>query len=103
MARNESRLRKVNEGIDAGRGLVDVSERLPFVCECGQLGCTEVVELAIGEYEQVRGSGRRFIVVAAHVQPAIERVVQEASGYVVVEKTGEAAEAAEAEDPRADG
>jgi hypothetical protein len=98
---NESRSRKVNEGIDAGRGLADVSERLPFVCECGQLGCTEVVELAIGDYERVRRSGRRFVVVRDHVDTEIERVVEDAGSYVVVEKVGTAADAAEANDPRA--
>jgi hypothetical protein len=100
---NESRLRKVNEGIDAGRGLSDVRERLPFVCECGRLGCSEVLEMMVGEYEQVRRSGRRFVVVPEHVDPAIERVVSEREGYVVVEKTGAAADAAEARDPRREG
>ena len=99
-AQNESRLRKVNEGIDAGRGLTEVRERLPFVCECGRMGCTEVIELSVGAYERVRLSGRRFVVVEGHVNPEIERVVAEVEGYLVVEKTGEAAEAAEAADPR---
>ena len=100
-AENESRLRKVNEGIDAGRGLSEISERLPFVCECGRMGCTEVIELSVGTYERVRLSGRRFVVVEDHVTPEIERVVAKVEGYVVVEKLGEAAEAAEAADPRA--
>jgi hypothetical protein len=100
---NESRLRKVNEGIDAGRGLSDVRERMPFLCECGRLGCSEVFEMTVGEYEHVRRSGRRFVVVAEHVDPAIEQVVSEGEAFVVVEKTGAAADAAEARDPRRDG
>jgi hypothetical protein len=98
---NESRLRKVNEGIDAGRGLADVDERLPFICECGRLGCSEVIELRVGDYERVRRSGRRFVVMPGHANDAVERVVEDAGTYVVVEKIGEAAEAAEADDPRA--
>ena len=100
---NESRLRKVNEGIDAGRGLSDVDERLPFVCECGQLGCSEVLEMKVGDYEWVRRSGRRFVVMPGHVHEQVERVVEDAGAYVVVEKHGVAAKAAEADDPRAGG
>ena len=100
MGKSESRFRTVNEGIDAGRGLSDASHPVQFVCECGQLGCTEVIELTITEYEQVRRSGRRFVVVPGHVNPEVERVVVEAGDHVVVEKFGEAADAAEARDPR---
>ena len=100
MGKSESRFRTVNEGIDAGRGLSDASHPVQFVCECGQLGCTEVIELTITEYEQVRRSGRRFVVVPGHVNPEVERVVVEAGDHVVVEKFGEAADAAEASDPR---
>jgi hypothetical protein len=98
---NESRLRKVNEGIDAGRGLADVDERLPFICECGRLGCSEVIELRVGDYERVRRSGRRFVVMPGHANDEVERVVEDAGTYVVVEKIGAAADAAEAHDPRA--
>jgi hypothetical protein len=102
IGQNESRLRKVNEGIDAGRGLADVDERMPFVCECGRLGCTEVIELTIADYERVRRSGRRFVVVPGHVNDGVEHVVEDAGEHVVVEKIGLAADVAEAEDPRSD-
>jgi hypothetical protein len=71
-----------------------------FVCECGRLGCTELVELSVSEYQAVRSSGRRFIVLAGHVDATTERVVEERDGYVVTEKLGEAAELAEELDPR---
>ena len=100
MARNESAVRKVNEGIDAGRGLTEVERVLTFVCECGRLGCTQLIELSVTEYEHVRSSGRRFVVLADHVDEDSEEVVDRADGWVVVEKTGAAGEAAERLDPR---
>jgi hypothetical protein len=103
LARNESRFRKVNESIDAGRGLRAADESLPVVCECGRLGCTEVIEVPVGEYERVRASGRRFIVCPDHVADELEHVVERAEGHVVVEKEGRAAAAAERADPRRDG
>jgi hypothetical protein len=101
-SQSESRSRKVNEGIDAGRGLADVQRRLSFVCECGRLGCSEVIRLTIGEYERVRSSGRRFVVAPDHVDPEIDEVIEEAPDHVVVEKLGGAADRAEARDPRAE-
>ena len=61
---NESTFREVNEGIEAGRrereGLV------PFVCECGELGCNAVVRLTLREYESVRAGSRCFLVAPGH-------------------------------------
>ena len=100
IARNESAFRKVNEGIDAGRGLTGADQVLAFVCECGRLGCHELIDVAVSDYQAVRSSGRRFIVRPDHVDASAERVVSEHAGYVVTEKVGEAGEIAEQLDPR---
>lgn len=99
-ARNESAFRKVNEGIDAGRGLTGADQVMSFVCECGRLGCTEMIEVSVSDYQAVRRSGRQFIVRPDHVTPAAEEVVEERDGYVVTRKTGIAGEKAEELDPR---
>ena len=101
LARNESAFRKVNEGIDAGRGLTGADAVLSFVCECGRLGCSEMISLTVGDYQAVRSSGRHFLLVPGHVSPEAEVVVEEHGGYVVTEKTGVAGEVAEQLDPRA--
>lgn len=101
LARTESAFRKVNEGIDAGRGLKDSQAEIGFVCECGRLGCTQMLRVKVSEYEAVRGSGRRFIVAPGHQAPEGEVVVETADGYLVTEKTGVAGERAEQLDPRA--
>ena len=72
------------------------------MCECADLACTESVLIRRAEYDAVRGSPRRFVVIRAHVLPEVERVVSESNGYVVAEKFGEAAVVAEAVAPTED-
>lgn len=98
IARNESRRRVVNEAIEAGR--VHRSGAIGFVCECGQLGCTAVVELPLDDYEAVRADARRFLVLDGHEQLEVEEVVERRDGYLVVRKLGAAGESAQGADPR---
>jgi hypothetical protein len=101
LAQNEVLFRQVNER------LKDVSERLgtadsgpEFVCECADETCTERIRLSLGEYERLRANPRRFVVIAGHVAPELERVVADRGGYRVVEKAGAPGEIAEDADPR---
>jgi hypothetical protein len=96
-ARNEATFRRINEAIDAGRRTRDGF--VAFVCECSQLGCNDVVELTLREYEEVRARGRRFFLLRGHEGPA-EVVVDSRAHFLIVEKVGEAGEIAEATDPR---
>jgi hypothetical protein len=101
LTRNEISLRRVNEAIELGRrtreGLV------PFVCECGVLGCNAVLELTLEEYDAVRRDGARFIVLPGH-QSEVDRVAERGDRYEVVEKIRPGpAELAERNDPRAAG
>jgi len=98
---NESIFREVNERIEEVGESAD-RRRLEFVCECQDLGCAQRIELALGEYEAIRAQPTHFLVVSGHQQPEVDRVVRERDGYLVVEKGGEAAEFAEAADPRAE-
>jgi hypothetical protein len=109
LAANESLFRSVNERIEQlaegpfqsspGEG----ASAVDFVCECADPACAERIALTIAEYEQIRAAGNRFVVAPApeHVDTTIENVVDmNSSRYWVVEKTDEAAEAAERADPR---
>ena len=58
-----------------------------FVCECGDRGCAEAVEVPLPIFRAVE-DGRRYLVVRpAHDDPLLERVVRRAAGYLVVERT----------------
>jgi hypothetical protein len=96
-ARNEATFRRINEAIDAGRQTRDGF--VGFVCECSQLGCNEVVELTLREYEEVRAHPRHFFVLRGHEGPA-EEVVDSRAHFLIVAKVGEAGEIAERTDPR---
>jgi hypothetical protein len=93
--------RRVNEAIERG---AQGTGTAVFVCECGNLGCSETVELTLDEYEGVRSGFERFLVVPGHQIEAIEDVVERHGAYLVVAKRdGEAAAMAYAADDRGDG
>lgn len=89
--------RRVNEAIErGGRGSSGV-----FVCECGHLGCNATVELSIAEYEAVRTAFDRFLVLPGHVIDAVDNVVENRGGYlVVVKREGEPKRMVREADPR---
>jgi hypothetical protein len=64
VAMNESTFRSVNEGIEEGRR--DREGLVPFVCECGVIGCNAIVEVTLEEYEGVRAGSRWFLVAPGH-------------------------------------
>ncbi|HEY3020861.1 MAG TPA: hypothetical protein VGJ32_11745 [Solirubrobacteraceae bacterium] len=103
IARNQAAYRDVNEAIRAGRADSEGDARRPFVCECGQLGCNELVELTRAQYEAVRAHPRRFLLVAGHEIPDVEKVIERHDGYVVAEKVAESGAIAKATDPRRGG
>jgi hypothetical protein len=100
IAGNEAVFRQVNEALKSGQWPGEEDTPIAFRCECGQLGCSRLIELKVAEYERVRANGRRFIMAPDHDIPAVENVVETHDGYVVVEKSGEAGRLAEAADPR---
>ncbi|HEY8581520.1 MAG TPA: hypothetical protein VIL49_01185 [Capillimicrobium sp.] len=93
IARNESRRRDVNEAIEEGRR--DRGGPVGFVCECGQLGCTAVLEMTLGDYDAARRHPRRFVVATGHEQPQVETVVGGHGAWLLVEKQGLAGTVAE--------
>ena len=98
---NESVFREINEGIERGQWPGEEESPVTFRCECARLGCNELVELSVREYEGVRSNPRRFIVLPGHERLEVEIVVERRSGYFVVEKLDQAGERAVESDPRA--
>jgi hypothetical protein len=95
-ARNEVLFREANARI-AQRGieLGVEAERTPFLCECDDISCNAVVLLSNDDYAYVRDGGpRRFLVAHDHTDEHT-RLVADHGTFRVVEKTGEAGEAAE--------
>jgi hypothetical protein len=98
VAINEVTFRKVNEVMEEGQ---DPSGLLKFVCECGRLDCSQLIQLTLVEYEDVRESSRRFAILDGHEILETEEIVERHDRYVVVEKDCDPeAEIVEHTDPR---
>ena len=102
IGQNEVVFREVNERLrELGEGFSLVSEVAEFVCECGDSGCAERVQLPLSEYERVRSDAKWFVVVPGHELPEYEKVVEKKDGYTIVEKLpGGPAGIAIRDDPR---
>jgi hypothetical protein len=95
-ARNQALFRAVNEKLGAmNEAFVQFNEKFTIACECADVSCVEMLEIDPNEYQAVRAEPRHFAVLPGHIYPDVEVVVREGDGYVVVEKTGAAAEVAE--------
>ena len=100
IALNESTFRDVNEAIEAGRR--DREGFVPFVCECGRLGCTSVIELTLREYEDVRAESRWFLVLPGHENEFEEHRLEDPRYTVVAKPDGPHGDIADETDPRRD-
>jgi hypothetical protein len=95
-ARNQAVFRAMNERLRVlNEAFPEVTETFTVACECANLHCIEQLDIAPGEYEEVRANPRQSVVLPGHVVPDVEQVIGEAPGYVVVEKTATAGDVAE--------
>lgn len=100
-ARNEALFRRVNERLEeVNKAFEDLLGEADFFCECAAVECMEKIRMSIAEYEELREVSTHFAVKPGHEDSTVERVVDERTGYVVVEKVGRAADRAEELDPR---
>ncbi|MFL5926500.1 MAG: hypothetical protein ACJ77E_06145 [Gaiellaceae bacterium] len=101
MARTESAFREVNEAIATTASRFEADET-DFVCECADPDCADRMTVDLDDYEEVRARPTRFLLAPGHCEPTVERVVERAETFDIVEKFAPAAAAtARALDPRA--
>jgi hypothetical protein len=98
-ARNEVRFRAANEKLGNKRQELGIEGLTPFLCECGDPRCTELIGLSLEQYEHVRSHASWFVVVVGH-DTHEARVAGDHEGYAIVEKMGLARRIAEEENPR---
>ncbi len=99
VGKNEALFREVNERI---REITTYDGDAEFLCECGDSACAQPILVSIDEYEAVRASATRFLVVPGHELRDVEDVVEENDRFTVVEKRrGFPSELAAQTDPRA--
>jgi hypothetical protein len=97
LARNDAIFRSANEQIRQAAEEHEFEARVPFVCECAEAGCRELVRLTLAEYASVRRLPRQFLNARGHEDGAEGscEVVATHPEYVVVAKVGRAGEVAE--------
>lgn len=105
IARNDATFREANERINAAAGAYDMEGPVPFLCECADPTCVEIVRLELDQYEEIRADSRHFLNVPGHQRAAqgAAVVVAERDGYVIVEKIGHAGDVVEGLDARKPG
>jgi len=69
-------------------------ERIPFLCECPQTDCVQIVRLTRSEYAAVRAHPRRFFTAPGHeaAERGVAKVVDHQDAFTIVEKDREALE-----------
>lgn len=100
---NQALFRSVNERLEQlNEGFREFAAYGSWMCECVRADCNEMIEMTLGEYEEVRRHPDRFAVVpdAGHVDPELEEVVDAGERYWTIEKIGSAAEVAHRLDER---
>jgi hypothetical protein len=87
LERSEERFRKANERLKSRLGELALFDRVPFVCECADGECLDVVEVTMAEYESVRARARAYLVAPGHDSRLDGAVVERTDRYVVVAST----------------
>lgn len=84
LTRNEHFFRAINARIAATERTV--RDHVPFVCECSDMDCAQVVYLTRTEYAKVRANARQMAIAPGHDHTEIEDVVERFDRFWVVRK-----------------
>lgn len=86
LVRNQQLFERANQSIRDLAEAARVTSAVTFLCECSDGDCRAELKLSLPEYRRAHDGAGRFVVAPGHDIPAIEHVVREEAGYVVVEK-----------------
>jgi hypothetical protein len=81
---NERLFRSANERIHDRRTELDLDGRTPYLCECEDQTCTQLIRLTRDEYAGIRSIGARFVIAPGH--PTRGEPVERNEHFVVVDK-----------------
>jgi hypothetical protein len=97
VARNQAVFRDANAGVAAAAQRNRFSdEPVPFICECPDRACMQVVSVPLERYAHVRSNPRWFLHAAGHdvTSGGVGAVVEDHGDWVVAEKRGHAGDVA---------
>lgn len=98
VARNNAAFRGANEeiAVAAEEHGLDDGRPIPFICECSDPRCTEIISLTLTEYERVRSNQRWFAHARGHDSdiPDAVRLLEDHERYALAEKINHAGDVA---------
>lgn len=84
--------RAQNERIYASADSLHMIGQIPFICECADDACTEIVRMRDDEYDTISQHPRRFFNISGHetssVDAGAEKIVAVIGELTIVEKIG---------------
>jgi len=80
---NQARLRTANELWNSGGDLLFAPE-LAIACECVDDACLEKIPLSMLQLLAIESEPNRFIVVRGHESIAVDQIVAERDGFLIV-------------------
>jgi len=98
-ARNEVLFRQANVRISHKGEELELAGPLPFLCECEEPTCIEVLRLRQDEYGRARSGARRFVLAPGHETRAAQ-TIESNDRFTIVRKSGVSAEIAGLAGPR---
>ena len=99
--RNQILFREVNERVrEVAAPWLGAREKGEFLCECGDEACIATIRLDLEEYEAVRASPHRFVLVPGHQDGEVEATTVQGNGRFVVVERSAFREQAASHDPR---
>jgi hypothetical protein len=85
--KNEQAFRAYNERrSEFEREALERGDAAPFVCECGDAGCHQALNLTVEEFEASHERPDFYAVRPGHVMPEFEEVVEEHEEYWILRK-----------------
>ena len=98
VARNNAVFRDVNEKIASAAGDLGLEDDrpVPFICECSNARCSQIILLTLEEYQRVRSNPRWFAHVPGHDSnlPGAVRMLEDHERYALAEKVAHAGDVA---------
>ena len=83
---NEKRFARANARIGAAADSIGHDGAVPFLCECSDLRCTQIIHLSLESYRAAKADGGAFMLLPGHDDENVERIVSEGDGFVLVKK-----------------
>jgi hypothetical protein len=87
LEKNQESFRNANQRLgNIVSDKVGRQETIPFLCECADGECLDVVSVSLIEYEKIHSHPDRYLIVRGHPTSPGESMLEERDGYWIVQK-----------------